>query len=47
MKIKVNGTELTLDGEITIKELLILRQVENPASPSRPSEEDKRLAYEV
>ena len=30
MNIKVNGTELTLDREITIKELLILQQVEMP-----------------
>lgn len=30
MNIKVNGTELTLDGEITIQELLILQQVEMP-----------------
>ena len=28
MKIKVNGTELTLEREITIKELLNLQQVE-------------------
>ncbi len=30
MNIKVNGNELTLEREITIKELLILQQVEMP-----------------